>query len=635
MISNDLIEELRKLAADEDPHVVGFRMTQETCDRFHRELKAILGQMPLQKVAQGDAPSEIPGWDWDKVRQRYNAETASLGWAKLAPKEDEARFMRYALPHYQAASQRARGEFLPNHRDRTVTRVQQQAKGMDAHPERLGEDPAAIAERRRVSLPQQPPQVPRPQRNDLDRVSDLASGTATGIKAVGNVAGEMLDAGLDAAKSTVNYLGRGPFTSPSQEFNNNARPIFATAAEKAKNTVETMQEQRAREQAEAAAELADARSHGFKQDSEQAAAWKRLPRGDTSQQLAWAATSESRAKAQAELQALNQEEFAQADAAKAKEVVAPIITPPAAVSASGGSSSGRRGLLRANSPFGFTPDRLRQSDPYSLGQTLGYAGAGGVLGAMGNGLKGGIGTAAGAGLGAHFGNQYGGSLGAGIGALAGGGLGYGLSKMLGKDPQEEEEQRRIGAAAKYRPNLLQRSHAPQLKFSADKKEDHDFQVDMPAHRRHGLDEFDRHDVERGQSQWMPQMFQSPNTPIPMMMSHPGKTGLLAGLAGGAAGGLLGGTIMSKTHPQLGALIGALGLGGATGLITGLQQKATNDGLLEMMHRLPPGSTKRDLTGESDEEPRDLARMATPQTGLSSSSSPSVLGTLGAMARNFA
>lgn len=101
-------------------------------------------------------------------------------------------------------------------------------------------------------------------------------------------------------------------------------------------------------------------------------------------------------------------------------------------------------------------------------------------------------------------------------------------------------------------------------------------------------------VEAGESQWLPRIFQSYGTPLPELMSSPGKGALMGGiggaLAGGAAGGLAG---RSPLAAVLGALAGGgLGAGGMY-----LKRKANNEGLREMMSRLPSHPTLRDLQAD--------------------------------------
>lgn len=125
---------------------------------------------------------------------------------------------------------------------------------------------------------------------------------------------------------------------------------------------------------------------------------------------------------------------------------------------------------------------------------------------------------------------------------------------------------------------------------------------MPTHQRRGLSDQEHRDVDRGLKQWVPSIFQHYGTPLPMMLASPWKQGLLAGLAGAGVGGLAGATIGADTkHPYgagIGALLGALGVGGTAGLVTGLSRDAKNEGVIEMMRRLPPEAVKRDLLSDS-------------------------------------
>lgn len=105
------------------------------------------------------------------------------------------------------------------------------------------------------------------------------------------------------------------------------------------------------------------------------------------------------------------------------------------------------------------------------------------------------------------------------------------------------------------------------------------------------------EIEEGKNRLMPTIFQSYGTPVSEMMASPLKQSLIAGvpaaLLGAAAGHALGG----QNHSGLGAVLGGLGAGGLAGAARYFGQQSANEGLEELMRRLPAGATKRDLLAD--------------------------------------
>jgi hypothetical protein len=115
----------------------------------------------------------------------------------------------------------------------------------------------------------------------------------------------------------------------------------------------------------------------------------------------------------------------------------------------------------------------------------------------------------------------------------------------------------------------------------------------PLHRALRPDEEEA--IERAQSRIFPTIFQGYGTPLPEMMSSPGW----AGAGGAGLGGLLGGGLgLAATggNPIAGA---AMGLGGAGlgGLVSYHARNAQNQGLTDLMKRMPAGATKRDYIAD--------------------------------------
>ena len=124
-------------------------------------------------------------------------------------------------------------------------------------------------------------------------------------------------------------------------------------------------------------------------------------------------------------------------------------------------------------------------------------------------------------------------------------------------------------------------------------------ADVTAHRQLSPDE--ERSLEKGRSQWLPRIFQSYGTPIPDLMASPLKTGLIyglpAGVLGAGLGSAIGGAFTNKPGSGAGALIGGLGAGGLAALAAYADREAKNEGLEELMRRMPEGAAKRDLLAD--------------------------------------
>ena len=133
---------------------------------------------------------------------------------------------------------------------------------------------------------------------------------------------------------------------------------------------------------------------------------------------------------------------------------------------------------------------------------------------------------------------------------------------------------------------------------------------LPVSPKRPLTVDEQRQVQCGRSRWFPEIFQGYGTPLPNMPASPGRQALLAGLGAVVGGGLLGANIGAKittphdaslsvgsTPTLVGGAAGALGLGGIAALVTYLQRQAKNDGVVDLMKRLPEGGTKRDLLSD--------------------------------------
>lgn len=118
---------------------------------------------------------------------------------------------------------------------------------------------------------------------------------------------------------------------------------------------------------------------------------------------------------------------------------------------------------------------------------------------------------------------------------------------------------------------------------------------MPlAPRRADLNPEEQANVDEGQSQWFPKLFRSMADSPAVDMSSPGKASLMAALVGGGAAAT--GAHFLGAKPEHTAVAGA-GAATLSGLLAYFSRKANNEGIVEMMRRLPPGGTRRDMLAD--------------------------------------
>lgn len=145
----------------------------------------------------------------------------------------------------------------------------------------------------------------------------------------------------------------------------------------------------------------------------------------------------------------------------------------------------------------------------------------------------------------------------------------------------------------------------------------DMQMYSPQENRRELTPKEQSAVSAGQSQWIPRIFQNYSTPVPEMMSSPGKGALLYGAGGAALGGLAGNAMAPGGW---GAGLGALGGGGLAALLGYFSRQSDNQGMEELMRRLPQNATKRDLLADpayqADLDRQELREANARRPGLS-------------------
>lgn len=176
------------------------------------------------------------------------------------------------------------------------------------------------------------------------------------------------------------------------------------------------------------------------------------------------------------------------------------------------------------------------------------------------------------------------------------------------------------------------------KAKMQKKSDYDatqlaLQQYLPARARRKLTDDEQAAIEKETSHLLPRIFKSYGTPLPEMMASPSKQALLAALllggAGALGGGMLGSGIGGARGAGIGAGLGGLGAGTLAALTAYFSRKAENEGIREMMTRLPEGATRRDyLSDPAVQKDRDMAMQSRQLRAMQSLAAPQFAAMLG-------
>lgn len=120
-----------------------------------------------------------------------------------------------------------------------------------------------------------------------------------------------------------------------------------------------------------------------------------------------------------------------------------------------------------------------------------------------------------------------------------------------------------------------------------------FQQYAPISKRREFNPSEQDEIEAGESKVVPKIWQSYQTPMWQLLSSPAKAGLISGIPGAVAGGALG----YLAGGGQGATIGAASGGALTGFLGYFSRKQRNENIKELMRRLPPHATKRDMLSD--------------------------------------
>lgn len=127
-------------------------------------------------------------------------------------------------------------------------------------------------------------------------------------------------------------------------------------------------------------------------------------------------------------------------------------------------------------------------------------------------------------------------------------------------------------------------------------QNHGLQRYLPIQESREFSPEEEEEIDRMKSRWFPKIFRSLSTPMPELLSSPGKTGIMSGALGAGAGAMAGAGL-AQNNKGLGAGIGALIGAGLFGPLGYFSKRVANEDILETMRRLPPGARQRDLLSD--------------------------------------
>ncbi len=129
---------------------------------------------------------------------------------------------------------------------------------------------------------------------------------------------------------------------------------------------------------------------------------------------------------------------------------------------------------------------------------------------------------------------------------------------------------------------------------------------LPVSNKREFTSQEQEQIDAGLNQFWPKIYSSYATPLPQMLANPFEYAACIGTLLGAAGACVG-ALMNKAQPALGVFLGAaVGIG--VGVSSYFQRQQQNENILEIMRRLSPGATKRDLLSDPVYQ-KDLDRRA--------------------------
>lgn len=141
-------------------------------------------------------------------------------------------------------------------------------------------------------------------------------------------------------------------------------------------------------------------------------------------------------------------------------------------------------------------------------------------------------------------------------------------------------------------------------------QNHGVQQYLPIAEKRELEKDEQKRLKKGSDRWWPRIGAGYSTPMDELMADPLKSAILGGAGTAVVGALTG--LVTFIHSATGRVVAAgLGLvgGGVLGGITSfINRRQQNDNIEDLMRRLPPGATKRDMLSDPVYQ-QDLTRQA--------------------------
>lgn len=127
-------------------------------------------------------------------------------------------------------------------------------------------------------------------------------------------------------------------------------------------------------------------------------------------------------------------------------------------------------------------------------------------------------------------------------------------------------------------------------------QNHGVQQYLPVAEKRSLDLEEGKDIQQGLHRWWPKIGAGYATPMTELMADPAKSATLGAVGTGAVAAVLGGMMLHSAR-AVGAGIGLVGGGVLGGITSFINRRQQNENIADLMRRLPPGATKRDMMSD--------------------------------------
>jgi len=123
---------------------------------------------------------------------------------------------------------------------------------------------------------------------------------------------------------------------------------------------------------------------------------------------------------------------------------------------------------------------------------------------------------------------------------------------------------------------------------------HNVQSLLPISERRGLSSDEGREIQHGEEQWIPKIFESLSDSPAVRMANPGAQAALWGAGMGLPAAAL---IGSATDSGAAGVVGGAAVGGLASLLAFYHRRQKNEDIREIMKRLPEGANLRDFEAD--------------------------------------